>query len=157
MSLPRAVALVPAALGVLLFTGCAGGAVAEEVASSSKAPEPTTEAVAEQTVAEACAVLVDGAEGFMAFSSGDVSAAMEDPAGTASQLQAASEAFALAVQGVTNPEVQPIAVAADETMQAYVVYLDGLLTDPAHADVSALGTHVDAITSSFTAIGEVCA
>ena len=160
MPLARAAALVPAALGILLFAGCAAQPLAaEKSAPATATPEPTTEAVAEQSVADACAVLVEGAQGFMAFSSmsESMAAAMEDPEGTVAQLETAGEAFSLAVQQVSNAEVQPVALEADVTMQAYIVYLRGIIADPADVDVNALGPQVDALTSSFTAIGQVCA
>jgi hypothetical protein len=158
MSLPRAVALVPVVLGVLLVTGCAGGAVAEEAALQTKAPEPAAEAVAEQTVAEACLLLQSGAQEFIAIGEQEnaFSAAMADPAGHVAKFESADAAFAAAVDQVSNSDVRVPADTASEAMHSLVAFLSGAIADPASADLNQMGPLMDGITAGFAGIGEVC-
>ncbi|TYL53046.1 hypothetical protein [Agromyces mariniharenae] len=157
MSLPRAVALVPAALGLLLFTACAGGAVAEE-AASSKAPEPTTEAVAEQTVAEACLLLQSGAMELVALGQQEdaFTAAMADPAGQAAKFESADAAFAAAVDQVSNAEVLVPAEVTSEAMHGLAAFLRGAIDDPAGADPNEVGPFLEDLYAGLGGIREVC-
>ena len=153
MSLPRAVALVPVVLGVLLVTGCAGGAVAEEAALQTKAPEPAAEAVA-----EACLLLQSGAQEFIAIGEQEnaFSAAMADPAGHVAKFESADAAFAAAVDQVSNSDVRVPADTASEAMHSLVAFLSGAIADPASADLNQMGPLMDGITAGFAGIGEVC-
>ncbi|MFE6256394.1 hypothetical protein [Agromyces sp. NPDC057865] len=158
MSLPRAVALVPAVLGVLLVTGCAGGAVAEEAALRTKAPEPAAEALAEQTVAEACLLLQSGAMEFVALGQQEdaFTAAMADPAGHAAKFESADAAFAAAVDQVSHAEVLVPAESTSEAMHGLAVFLRGAIDDPASADPNAVGPFLDDLYAGLGGISEVC-
>jgi hypothetical protein len=153
-------ALVPAALGILLFAGCAAQPLAaEESARATVTPESTAEAVVEQSPTEACDLLAEGAQELASL--GDFqeayAAGSADPEGALQTLRSADAAFAAAVDEVTHPEVRVVGDGARQAFGAFVTYIQGVHDDPANADLSAMGPLVDDFMTSFTDIAEVCA
>ncbi|MGR2752017.1 hypothetical protein [Agromyces arachidis] len=157
MTHARAILVIPAVAGALLFSGCTAPSAPGDAGSTAPAATTESDASGDQSVAEACDILAAGAEEFAALSSDDAFAeGMEDPEGVGHKLESASETFSSAVSDVTNPEVKEAAANADEAMRAYVTYVTEAAADPAAADLEGMGPYIEDITESFTAVGELC-
>ncbi|WP_164863454.1 hypothetical protein [Agromyces sp. LHK192] len=158
-ALRRIGAVSSAAIALLLLSGCTGAAepTAESSNAATKAPATSEAPDAEggsdgtgQAVAEACA-------GIQAAVADVASVDTSDPAAALEALRGASASVTEAAAAVENAEVKPAADAAATALGDYVVFLDGVMADPANADMNAMSEQITALQTSITDLGTVCA
>ncbi|MFK4730674.1 hypothetical protein ROT00_13370 [Agromyces mediolanus] len=151
MTATRKIAAVSFAAMALLLAGCASGGNAEGTAA--KAEKQAEAPAAEQTKQEACTDVQSALQELSGLSSVDAS----DPAAALAALKDASATVTETAAKVGNPEVKAAADQAATALDEYVVYLDGMVADPANADISAMSEHITSLQESVTELGTVCA
>lgn len=155
MTASRPLAAASFALLALLFTGCAAGGAAPAADGTSDAKTDTSEAApaGDQSKEEACELVKTTLAELEGLSSVDTS----DPAAALEAFKGAEQTVNETAAQISNAEVKTAADSAAAAMTEYVTYVDGMLADPANADVSAMGDHLTALTEGITELTTVCA
>ena len=155
MTASRPLAAASFALLALLFTGCAAAGTETAADSKGEAKSDSAEAApaADQSKEEACTVMLNSLKELESLSTIDQS----DPAAAIEALRAAEAQFTGAAEQVSNSEVKPAADTATGALTDYVAYLDGMLSDPANADLTAMGDQITAFSEGIAGLSTVCA
>ncbi|WP_022889226.1 hypothetical protein [Agromyces italicus] len=153
MTASRPLAAASFALLALLLTGCAAGAPAADAGSKGDAKTDAAAPAADQSKEEACELVKTTLTELEGLSSVDTS----DPAAALEAFKGAEQTVSETAAQISNTEVKAAAGSAATAMTEYVTYVDGMLADPANADVSAMGDHLTALTEGITELTTVCA
>lgn len=149
MNASRSVTAASIALLALLFTGCAGGTSDAGDKKTDTADKPAATA---QSKEDACDIMLTSLTELQSLSSVDTS----DPNAALAAFKEAQTKVDDAATQVTNEEVKPAADESAAALKGYVEFLDQVSTDPANADVSKMGDHVQALTDGMTELSTVC-
>ncbi|MRG59472.1 hypothetical protein GE115_06240 [Agromyces sp. CFH 90414] len=161
MTATRQIAAASLAALALLLGGCTAGgdAQADKTSSTTTEAKPSetpdaseSSSAGGQTVQEACEGIQTSLAEVAQLSSVDTS----DPAAALEALKGASASVTEAAAAVENPEVKAAADGVAGSLEAYVVYLGGVVVDPANADLSAMGDQVAGLQTSITELGTIC-
>ena len=152
MTASRPLAAASFALLALLFTGCAAGGSGSDGAKADSKGEVAA-APADQSKEEACEIVKGPLSELESLSSLDTS----DPAAALEAFKGAQSKVSDAADQIGNADVKPAVDGAATAMNEYVEYVDGMLADPANADISAMSDHIQALTESITELTTVCA
>ncbi|MFF2274300.1 hypothetical protein [Agromyces sp. NPDC058126] len=156
MTASRPLAAASFTLLALLLTGCAAGAPAADAGSKGDAKSESAESAAPeagQSKEADCAIVKTTLTELEGLSSVDTS----DPAAALEAFKGAEQTVKETAAQVSDADVKAAADSAAAAMTAYVAYVDGMLADPANADVSAMGDHLTALTEGITELTVVCA
>ncbi|MFF2493721.1 hypothetical protein [Agromyces sp. NPDC058064] len=153
MTASRPLAAASFALLALLFTGCAAGGAAPAADGGGDAKAEAAAPAADQSKEEACELVKTTLTELEGLASVDTS----DPAAALEAFKGAEQTVTETAAQISNSEVKPAADGAATAMTEYVTYVDGMLADPANADVSAMGDHLTALTEGITELTTVCA
>ncbi|MGW9169159.1 hypothetical protein [Agromyces sp. NPDC055658] len=153
MTASRPLAAASFALLALLFTGCAATGSADDAKSDSKADSAEAAPAADQSKEEACEIVEGTLTDLQSLSSVDAS----DPTTALEAFKGAQAKVGDAADQVSNADVKPALDGAATAMNEYVEYVDGMLADPANADISAMSDHLESLTTSITELTTICA
>lgn len=155
MIAPRKIAAVSFAAMALLLTGCSAGGTATAEDAKAKATEKAVEVevAADQSKDEACEIvkttLVE-LQGLASVDTTDMNAAVEAFKGAEATVREAAAQ-------VSNADVKPVIDTAATAMGEYVVFIDGVVADPANADLTAMSEHLTKLQTSTVELTTVCA
>jgi hypothetical protein len=141
-----------AVLGVagLVLTGCSSS---DDSGSNDSSSAPVAE---EQSVEEACTVLIDGVAEMQEALTDNAAQLQTDPAAAAEAYQGVVELFQENSAKVTNEDVKP---AADEVEAVFVKFGETInlaATDPASVDPQAITDYTTDLQAATTELDEVC-
>lgn len=138
-------------------TGCSAGGSGDSASSSSSSkPSAAAKVSADQSKADACAVVKSGLEKLQSMQS-EASAAMSDPQKALALFDQMNDTMTSIKDKVGNPEVKAPVDKAAAAIDDYATFLHDAVQNPASIDASSVGAKATAITESFTAVGKVCA
>jgi len=138
-------------------TGCSAGGSGDSASSSSSSkPSAAAKVAADQSKADACAVVKSGLEKLQSMQS-EASAAMSDPQKALALFDQMNDTMTSIKDKVGNPEVKAPVDKAAAAIDDYATFLHDAVQNPASIDASSVGAKATAITESFTAVGKVCA
>lgn len=155
MNAPRKIAAVSFAAMALLLTGCSAGgtATADDVKAKATEQAVEVEVAADQSKDEACEIvkttLVE-LQGLASVDTSDMNAAVEAFKGAEATVREAAGQ-------VSNADVKPVIDGAATAMGEYVVFIDGVVADPANADLTAMSEHLTKLQTSTVELTTVCA
>lgn len=153
MTASRPLAAASFALLALLLTGCAAGAPAADAGSKEDVKAEAAAPAGDQSKEEACEIVNTALTELQGLSSVDTS----DPAAALEAFKGAEQTVTETAAQISNADVKTAADGAATAMTEYVAYVDGMLADPANADMSAMGDHLTALTEGITELTVVCA
>jgi len=157
-----------AILGVagLILTGCTPSEEPETTSgSSSSSTSPSAEseseaesepAEADQSVQEACTVLIDGVSEMQSSLSGNAAELQADPVAAAAAYDEVVALFQTNAAQVTNADVKP---AADRIGEVFVTFGDTMhaaATDPESVDPQAITDYTADLQEASAQLDEVC-
>jgi len=153
-----ALAAVTIATVTAAVTGCSAGGSddSSSSASASSKPSAAAKASADQSKADACAVVKSGLEKLQSMQS-EASAAMSDPQKALALFDQMNDTMTSIKDKVGNPEVKAPVDKAAAAIDDYATFLHDAVQNPASIDASSVGAKATAITESFTEVGKVCA
>lgn len=153
-----ALAAVTIATVTAAVTGCSAGGSddSSSSASASSKPSAAAKASADQSKADACAVVKSGLEKLQSMQS-EASAAMSDPQKALAVFDQMNDTMTSIKDKVGNPEVKAPVDKAAAAIDDYATFLHDAVQNPASIDASSVGAKATAITESFTEVGKVCA
>ena len=153
-----ALAAVTIATVTAAVTGCSAGGSddSSSSASASSKPSAAAKASADQSKADACAVVKSGLEKLQSMQS-EASAAMSDPQKALALFDQMNDTMTSIKDKVGNPEVKAPVDKAAAAIDDYASFLHDAVQNPASIDASSVGAKATAITESFTEVGKVCA
>lgn len=150
-----------AAVAVLGLTACSGTPTASEpktddTTTSAEAPAENT---ADQSVADACAVVLPALSEASTSMSGlsDMEAAASDPQGTVDAFKETVATIGAAADSVTNAEVKEAAGAVHEQYTKLSDLLSAVLIDQDASAASEMTTLTTDLTDAATELSTVCA
>lgn len=155
MTASRPLAAASFALLALLFTGCAAAGTETAADSKGEAKSDSAEAApaADQSKEEACVLVKTTLTELEGLASVDTS----DPAAALEAFKGAEQTVSETAAQISNKDVKAAADNAATAMTEYVAYVDGMIADPANADISAMSDHMTALTEGITELTVVCA
>lgn len=149
----RIAAWTIAAVAVLGLTACAGSPATEDEAGDSAPAEETN---TDQSVEEACGIVIPKLQEASA-ASGDIDqTATADPQTTVDQFNTVIDAFGDAADSVSNTEVKDATSAVHEHFVTLGDVLTKVLIDKDTEAASDMATITSDVTASATALQELC-
>ncbi|WP_243230689.1 hypothetical protein [Microbacterium sp. CIAB417] len=150
-----------AVVAVLGLTACSGSPSASEPETddSSTSEEAPAETTTDQSVADACAVVVPALTEASSSMSGlsDMEAAASDPQGTVDAFNETVASIGEAADSVTNAEVKEAATALHEQYTKLGDLLSAVLIDQDASAASDMSTLTTDLMDSATELSTLCA
>jgi len=162
MSVTRANSVsIFAILGVagLILTGCSSSDTPESAGTSSAAPSSAAPAAEEQSLEEACTVVIEGMTEMETSIMGDAEQQAELQSDPEAMDAAFAEVLALLednIAQVTNEDVKPIAEDIGSVFQDIGVLRTEAASDPENIDEEASTAVFADLTAATTKLQEVC-
>lgn len=154
----RIAAFTIATVAVLGLTACSGGNAAEEPTDSNGTEEsaPAEETTTDQSVEEACGIVIPKLQE-ASSAAGDIDVTGgTDPQTTVDQFNVVVDAFGEAADSVSNTEVKEATSAVHEDFVALGDVLSKVLIDQDMSAAEEIGTITSDVTTSATALQELC-
>lgn len=156
----RIAAFTIAAVAVLGLTACAGGNASEETpedASNSNEAAPAEETNTDQSVEDACGIVIpELTEAGTALSSIDPEAAAKDPQASVDQFNTFVDALGETVDKVSNTEVKDATAAVHEEFVKLSDMLNKVLVEQDLDAASDLNTVQSDVMEASTTLQELC-
>ncbi|MGO2747418.1 hypothetical protein [Microbacterium sp.] len=155
----RIAAFAIATVAVLGLTGCSGAAsddTSNDAADSADSSAPAEETNTDQSVEEACGIVIPKLQEASA-AAGDIdTTGATDPQTTVDQFNTVVDAFGDAADSVSNAEVKDATTAVYEDFGALSEVLSKVLVEQDMSAASEVGTITSDMTTSATALQELC-
>jgi len=155
----RIAAFAIATVAVLGLTACAGGNAADEQPTDSNSTEesaPAEETNTDQSVEDACGIVLPKLQEASGAAGEIDTTGATDPQTTVDQFSGVVDAFGEAADSVSNAEVKEATTAVYEDFVALGDVLSKVLIDQDMSAASDIGTITSDVTSSATALQELC-
>lgn len=141
----------------LLLGGCSAGESAsdqgEAAAPTSAAPSAPASAtpIAEQSKADACRVM---STAFSEVTQAGSSMSSSDPETAMATIKDLAAKVRTDFEGITNPEIAPLAQDASDAVGDYVTFVEGVAADPSTA--SGMSDQITALQNTYDAVAQAC-